>query len=142
MIEIEKYLCKDANEALTKEREWFERLNSRLNTKIPNRMSEFEFDANLYARQYNMDNKDIIRARSNQHHKDNRNEKLLKQKIYRENNKEEIATKRKETFTCECGKVRTWSHKLAHFRTVFHLKYMEHISALAQLESVCPTDSV
>jgi hypothetical protein len=28
MVEVEKYPCKDANEATAKEREWFERLNS------------------------------------------------------------------------------------------------------------------
>jgi hypothetical protein len=40
MIEIEKYPCKDANEACAKERYWFERLNSTLNMKYPQRSKE------------------------------------------------------------------------------------------------------
>ena len=59
MIEIEKYPCKDANEARAKEREWFERLNSNLNTKIPNRMMDFD-ENTLYASQYHKDNRDKI----------------------------------------------------------------------------------
>ena len=35
MIEIEKYPCKDTNEARAKEREWYEVLNSKLNTICP-----------------------------------------------------------------------------------------------------------
>ena len=40
MIQIEKYPCKDTNEAIAKEREWFERLNSDLNTNVPQRSIE------------------------------------------------------------------------------------------------------
>jgi hypothetical protein len=37
MIEIEKYPCQDVQEAKKKEREWFENLNSSLNTYFPQR---------------------------------------------------------------------------------------------------------
>ena len=40
MVEIEKYPCRDANEACAKEREWFERSNSGLNTNRPQRTDE------------------------------------------------------------------------------------------------------
>jgi hypothetical protein len=40
MIEIEKYPCKDANEACVREREWFEILHSNLNTSFPQRGRE------------------------------------------------------------------------------------------------------
>jgi hypothetical protein len=40
MIEIEKYPCKDANEACAREREWFEILHSNLNTSFPQRTKE------------------------------------------------------------------------------------------------------
>jgi hypothetical protein len=40
MIEIEKYPCKDANEACAKEREWFEILHSNLNLFFPQRRRE------------------------------------------------------------------------------------------------------
>jgi hypothetical protein len=35
MVEIEKFVCNDANEACKKEREWYEKLNSGLNSKYP-----------------------------------------------------------------------------------------------------------
>lgn len=37
MIEIEKYNCKDANEARARERYWYEELNATLNSSVPNR---------------------------------------------------------------------------------------------------------
>jgi hypothetical protein len=37
IIRIEKYPCKDVNEAKKKEREWFENLNSKLNSHLPQR---------------------------------------------------------------------------------------------------------
>jgi predicted GIY-YIG superfamily endonuclease len=40
MIKIEKYPCKDANEACAKEREWFEILHSNLNSFFPQRGRE------------------------------------------------------------------------------------------------------
>jgi hypothetical protein len=65
MIEIEKYPCKDDNEATAKEREWFERLNSSLNTQHPNRSVHEYNEINregiaIYKRQYYADNKEEI----------------------------------------------------------------------------------
>jgi hypothetical protein len=102
MIEIEKHSCKDENEASAKEREWFERLNSGLNTNVPNR-SDQEYKA------------------------DNRAETAIYNRQYNEEHKEEMATKRKQTFTCECGKTITWGEKTRHFKTKFHKHYIESI---------------
>jgi hypothetical protein len=96
MIEIEKYPCKDDNEARAKEREWFERLNSSLNTFYP--------------------------VRSKQE--------------YYEDHKEKITTRRKQTFTCECGKTSTWCMKSRHFKSNFHLQYMERI--ISSTDSTIP----
>jgi hypothetical protein len=52
MVEIEKYPCKDANEARAKEREWFERMNSSLNMQYPQRTDK------EYQKQYREDNKE------------------------------------------------------------------------------------
>ena len=57
MIEIEKYPCKDSNEATAKEREWFERLDSSLNMNCP-QISIPEMT--LYKNQYYKDNKDFV----------------------------------------------------------------------------------
>jgi len=40
MIEIEKYPCKDNNEARKREREWFEEFNSTLNSYRPSSTKE------------------------------------------------------------------------------------------------------
>jgi hypothetical protein len=102
MVEIEKYPCNDANEATAKERYWFEKLNSSLNMSVPNR-SRVE---------YNETNREEIR---------------MQQRLYNADNKEVMATKRKKTFTCECGKISTWYYKTHHFKTKFHLQYMESV---------------
>jgi hypothetical protein len=117
MIEIEKYPCRDSNEARAKEREWFEILNSNLNTQHPNRSDQ----------EYKADNRDNILIQKKQYRADNRDNILIKQRQYRADNREEIATRRKKTFTCECGKVLTWDHKSHHLKTKFHLQYVESI---------------
>jgi hypothetical protein len=101
MIEIEKYPCKDINEACRKEREWFERLNSCLNTCYPNRSVQ-------------------------EYYKDHR---------------EEIATRRKQTFTCGCGGIITMHNKSRHLKTKFHLQYMERVM-LATIPVVPPITDV
>jgi len=37
MVEIEKFPCKDGNEAAARERYWYEQLNANLNKQVPNR---------------------------------------------------------------------------------------------------------
>jgi hypothetical protein len=117
MIEIEKFPCKDENEASAKEREWFERLNSGLNTQHPNRSRAEHYKSNregisIQQRQYKADHKEEIAIQQRQHY---------------EEHKEERATKRKKTFTCECGKTITWGEKTRHFKSKFHLQYIESI---------------
>jgi hypothetical protein len=81
MVEIEKYPCKDANEAISKEREWFERLSSSLNTYYPQR-SDKEYKEN------NKDKKDI----TNKQYRDNHKEEIaLRLQQYNINNKNKIS---------------------------------------------------
>ncbi len=54
MIEIEKYPCNDNNEATSRERYWFELLNSTLNTQVPSR------SGNESALAYQRNNKEAI----------------------------------------------------------------------------------
>lgn len=51
MIEVEKYNCKDLNEALARERYWIEELKADLNKAIPTRTKK----------EWNKDNKDQIK---------------------------------------------------------------------------------
>jgi hypothetical protein len=103
IILIEKYPCKDTYEATSRERYWYETLNSSLNMRSPQRSSK-------------------------EYKKDHKEERAIQQRQYYENHKEEMATKQKRPFTCECGKTITWSEKSKHFKTKFHLQYMERIS--------------
>jgi hypothetical protein len=117
MIEIEKYPCKDVNEACSKEREWFENLNSNLNTNYPQRsLSE-----------YQQDNKEKINQYKEQYRENNKDKARLHSKIFEDKHKKERAIKRSETFKCECGKVSTWSHNSRHLKRKFHLQYMESV---------------
>ena len=66
MIEVEKYSCKDSNEAVARERYWFEKLLANLNNNYPNR-SEKEYYSNdkikMKLKEYKESNKDKIAKR-------------------------------------------------------------------------------
>ena len=47
--------------------------------------------------------------------------------IYRENNKELISEKAKETFQCECGTILRIDNKVRHLKTFKHKKYIESL---------------
>jgi hypothetical protein len=130
MIEIEKYPCRDDNEARAKEREWFENLNSYLNTNYPQRsLSEYQQDnkekINQYKEQYRENNKDKVRLHS---------------KTYEEKHKKERAIKRSEMFECECGNISTWFHKSRHFKSIFHKQYMERV--MVEADSTSPIKTI
>jgi hypothetical protein len=160
MIEIEKYPCKDANEARAREREWFERLNSNLNTQHPNRsvqeyQKQYKADNReeiaiwhrqhyaenreeilIQQRRYKADNRDNILIQNRQYYADNREELITKMRQYYATRKEEVATKQKKAFTCECGKTSTWGHKSKHFKTMFHKEYMKRV--MSSTDSTTP----
>jgi hypothetical protein len=157
MIEVEKYPCIDDNEARAKEREWFEILNSNLNTQHPNRSrqeyradnrdniliqkkqyrEEHKEELAIQQRQYKVDNREKISIQHRQYYEDNRDDILIKQRQYDATHKEEIATRRKQTFTCGCGGIITMHHKSRHLKTRFHLQYMESI-LLSTIPAVPP----
>ena len=56
MIEIEKYPCKDSQEAAARERYWYEFLNANLNNNVPNRTD------NESKKNYRDNNKNSINA--------------------------------------------------------------------------------
>lgn len=86
MIEIEKYLCNDSNEAHARERYYLELLNAKLNMVIPTRTEQ----------EYRKDNKEKIAEKAKQYYKNN-NEKITEyHKQYYEVNKEKIAERKKK----------------------------------------------
>jgi hypothetical protein len=155
MIEVEKHPCRDENEATARERHWFEILNSGLNTIYPQRSPEEYYADNrnniliqqrqyyadnrdnilIQQRQYYTDNRDNILIQQRQYHTDNREEILIRKGQYDATHKEEIATRQKQTFSCECGKVITWGMKSRHFKTKFHLQYVESIPVVPVVQS-------
>ncbi len=66
MIQIEKFPCNDSNEAHARERYWYENMNAKLNSCIPNRTEKEWRDENkdiikLYNVKYYDENKDHIK---------------------------------------------------------------------------------
>jgi hypothetical protein len=96
MIQIEEYPCNNINEAGARERYWYEKLNSTMNTYMPNRTQVAEY------------------------YQDNREDKLLKASEYYEKNKAELNQK----FNCECGGTYTYQHKSKHCKSKLHQKYL------------------
>jgi hypothetical protein len=149
MVEIEKYPCKDANEAKAKEREWFEVLHSSLNMIYPQRNDEEyrkQYRENqkeeiaLSAKQHYQDNRDNILIQKKQYDEKNREKKSIRDKERRDRNKEEILTKERirgsRTFTCGCGKQCSNNYKFAHSKTKFHKQYMERV--MLEADSTTP----
>jgi hypothetical protein len=129
MVEIEKYPCKDANEATAKEREWFEALHSSLNTFVPNGMSGHDYKT--YSIQYKKDNRDALLLQSIQYRKNNRDQILIRKKQFYDNNREKIMERANEKVMCQCGKEHSRSNKLYHYKTKFHLQYMNSLLSTA-----------
>jgi hypothetical protein len=104
MVEIEKYPCKDSYEARAKEREWFDYLNSGLNTIYPQRSPKEYMD------KYCKDNKERL---------------LIENRKWRNANLEAIATHNKEIIECECG------CSLSRIALSRHRKTPKHISNMS-----------
>jgi hypothetical protein len=151
MVEIEKYPCKDSREARSKEREWYEILNSNLNTyyperskkeynkdnadKISARQSQYNKDnadkISAWQSQYNKDNADKISAFQTQYRKDNADKMSAFQTQYRKDHIEKTATYNKSyreshsaKFLCECGKEMVSYSKKGHLLTKFHQQFI------------------
>jgi hypothetical protein len=95
MIEIEKYPCNDINEAIARERYWFETLNANLNSLVPNRTQKEYYEENKEKiKEYYEENKEKIK----EYYEKNKEHIALKEKEYYEKNKEHIALKHKEYY--------------------------------------------
>ena len=128
MVEIEKYPCNDVNEATSRERYWFEILNSDLNSQYPQRSkAEFYKDNRdrklLYQKQYRKDHIDEITKYEEEH----KNERSLKSKQRYDNNRDEMMIRARETCICQCGNHYSYNGKTNHSRTIFHKHYMKTV---------------
>jgi hypothetical protein len=74
MLEIEKYPCNDKNEARTRERYWFEQLQSTMNVALPIIDAE---DTKKYMKDYNIINQEHIKENKNIYNEQNKEHMLL-----------------------------------------------------------------
>ncbi len=101
MLQIELYPCKDSNEAHARERYWYENMNAKLNTQMPNRTLK-EYHAKYYD-----ENKDRI-------------------KEYYQENKEKILVDGKQEIQCtSCNCVIKKYHLSKHNKTAKHIKNLK-----------------
>jgi len=124
MIEIEKYPCKDANEAKARERYWYEELKAKLNGQSPLQTRE---DLLLRSKKYYENNKVVCINRVKEYTELHKEEKLEYLKNWRKEHKEEQMEKQKQKHECECGGRYSNNHKQRHFRTDKHKEYLANI---------------
>jgi hypothetical protein len=118
MIEIEKYPCNDANEACTKEREWYEKLNCKMNNNNPHRCRK----------EWREVNKDELARKNKEYREINKVKIAINLRDYYMENKDKILEKRKtETFACECGREIKCSRRSRHQKSNIHLKNLKSL---------------
>ena len=134
MLEIEKYPCKDGNEARTRERYWYEQLNAKLNQICPITSKQ---EKKEYMIQYREENKEKLKAQRKQYC-DNHKEKVKKYyeankehyKRYREENKEKISEKRNIKVECECGCITSKSNLAYHKKSKQHQSLIKNLTPI------------
>jgi hypothetical protein len=141
MVEVEKYPCKDENEARSRERYWYENLNSQLNMIFPQRNLSEWYQANKEEKhQYYDDNKVKILIQAKERYENNREAKMAYRKNYCDENREKIAAKKKiyreknlgiikardsKEFLCGCGRTICVGAKNLHSKSQVHIKHLE-----------------
>lgn len=135
MLEIEKFPCVDGNELRTRERYWYEELNSKLNILRPiTTQQEHKEENKEYMNVWRNDNKEHIKEYSHNHHvnyyeankeiiiqkvKDhyeaNKEDKLIYAKEYRDTHKESVALVKKKWAEEHKEEIKE-KQRLAHLR--------------------------
>jgi hypothetical protein len=99
MIEIEKYPCKDNNEARSRERYWVEKENSTLNSYKPYVSKEEKKIYNIdYCYEYRKQNRQSLLNEKKEYYKKNKDELNKKHTSYRELNRSKINNQKKEYY--------------------------------------------
>ena len=87
MIEIEKYPCNDLQEALKKERYYYELLNAKLNTNYPSRGAD-EYDRTEYQKVYKEKHKKHLNLYQDEYRENNLEKMRIYQTKYRASQKD------------------------------------------------------
>jgi len=109
MIEVEKYPCKDFNEACARERYWYETLKGNLNMLNPSRNKK----------EYRDETKEKMQKYQKEYHIKNKEYKNKMSKTHYENTKEEI--------NCVCGEILLKKNLKRH---LIRAKHQEYLSSL------------
>ena len=128
MIEIEKFPCKDGEEARSRERYWFETLQSNLNDRLPQRSHEEKVE---YNNNYMKDNKATLKEKRAVYMEKIKDDPEYKRKnaervkAYTEANKEAIRLRQKTNkTTCECGSIYRSRDRYQHIKSNKHLDFI------------------
>lgn len=126
MIQIETYECNNLQEAIARERYWYEELHATLNKCVPNGSPKEYYEAHKehlckYSKEYSENNGEKIKEykEKNKEHIKNQN------RIYREKNKDIIKEKSKVAYECICGSIIQTKSKLIHLKSIKHCQFLE-----------------
>ena len=133
IILIESFPCNSVDELCKRERHYIETLDC-VNKNVPTRTPQ-EYRDNIiikerkkaYDKMYHEENAEHKRLISNKYYNENKVEVLKRDKIRRDNNKEERSLKKRQVFNCECGLTYTRDNKARHQRTQRHIKLINDV---------------
>ena len=132
IILIENYPCKDRQELLRKEREYFDKYKKECKEVVLNKNKPIYYEGELkeLRKEYRDSNKEHIKEYrdSNKEYSKEYSKKYSKE--YRENNKETIKEKKKEKITCECGSSVLKAVISRHKKTKKHINLMKSLSSI------------
>jgi len=123
IILLEEYPCKNINQLLMKEREWFDKIENCNKLKPLNSKEERK----EYSKNYTDTHKNKINEYAKIYYEKNKDKLNEKQKSYANKNKDVILEKNKETFTCICGLISTICNKSRHNRSLKHQNYLSSV---------------
>ena len=116
---IEYYPCENETELNIRENYWMDILQTTLNSRkapVFKNIKEWR-EANIeHIREYDR----II-------YKKNKDANKEKRKEFYQKNKEKISEKLKEKMTCECGRTIRKSDKYRHYKTKFHINFINNL---------------
>ena len=100
MIQIEPYPCEKLQEAIARERYWYEELHATLNSHCPNRNTK-------------------------EWRKVNKEQLQVKNKKYYEDNKDKLEEQRSTKYECDCGSTIRQDSKIKHLKSFKHCQFLE-----------------
>ena len=148
IVLVEKYPCKDVEEAKKRERFYIEKYQKEglyiVNKLIPGRTKKQYYEDNKEKidkqnkeyyednkekinekkKEYNEKNKEKIKERKKEYREKNQEHIKKQKKEYREKNQEHIKKQKKEKITCECGSIIQKGNN-RHKTSKKHIKFLE-----------------